>query len=153
MAATKPVNRTPEVYNRKARYDYEFLETFTAGIQLKGTEVKAIREGKMNLTDAFVTFFGNELTLVDAQISPYSFGTYANHEPRRHRVLLVTKKERERLKSKVQDKGITLVPYKVYFNERGWVKIDFALARGKKSYDKRESIKEREMKRQAERGE
>jgi SsrA-binding protein len=144
-------NFTPEIVNRKARFDYEFLEVYTAGIALTGSEVKAIREGKANLTDAFCTFFGRELMLVGAQITPYSHGGYANHEPKRHRALLLTKKELSKLRTALQVRGMSIVVYRLFFSERGFVKAEIALARGKKTFDKRETIKERDVKRANER--
>ena len=151
MAKEQKKNMAPEIVNRKARFEYEFIETFTAGLVLKGSEVKSVREGKANLSDAFCVFFGNEFTLVGAQITPYSHGAYANHEAKRHRLLLLNKKEMQRLKIALNDKGMTVVPYRMYFSERGIIKIDIELAKGKKLYDKRETIKERDVKRDLER--
>lgn len=133
--------------NRKARFQYEILETFQAGIALQGTEVKSVREGKVNLGDSFGNIKNGELFLCDCHISPYSHGTYANHEPLRPRKLLMHKREIIRLFTKVQTKGLTLVPLKMYF-ENGRVKVDIALVRGKKLYDKRDDMKTRDIERE-----
>jgi SsrA-binding protein len=136
-----------EIKNRRASFDYEFLETFTAGIVLEGTEVKAIREGKAGLSDAYCIFINEELWVKNMYVSEYSLGTYANHYPRRDRKLLLNRKELVKLQRKVKEKGLTIVAYKLFVNEGGLVKLDIALAKGKKTFDKRESIKEKDIKR------
>lgn len=130
--------------NRKAHFLYHILETYQAGMALLGTEVKALREGRANLQDSFAGIEDGQLFLRDCHISPYSHGGYANHEPRRPRKLLMHKKEIHRLFGKIQAKGFTLIPLKIYF-VRGKAKVDIALARGKKMYDKRDDIKERDL--------
>jgi len=141
--------RTPEIKNKKAYYDYEILEKYEAGIALKGTEVKSLREGKANLRDAFVRIENGEAFLFNAYIAPYTHGNLFNHEPTRTRKLLLHKSEIKRLLGKTQEKGLTIIPLRMYFNNRGKVKVEIALARGKKKYDKRETIKRREMEREA----
>ncbi|MEO2069292.1 MAG: SsrA-binding protein SmpB [Desulfurobacteriaceae bacterium] len=141
--------RTPEIKNKKAYYDYEILEKYEAGIALKGTEVKSLREGKANLRDAFVRIENGEAFLFNAYIAPYTHGNLFNHEPTRTRKLLLHKSEIKRLLGKTQEKGLTIIPLRMYFNNRGKVKVEIALARGKKKYDKREAIKRREMEREA----
>jgi SsrA-binding protein len=141
--------RTPEIKNKKAYFDYEILEKYEAGIELKGTEVKSIREGKVNLRDSFVRIENGEAYLFNAYIAPYTHGNLFNHEPTRRRKLLLHKREIKRLLGKVQEKGLTIVPLRMYFNKRGKVKVEIALVRGKKKYDKREAIKRRELEREA----
>lgn len=136
----------PSIINRKARFDYEILETFEAGIELVGTEVKSIRAGKVSLRDAFARIRRGELFLYGAEISPYENAGYAKHEPTRPRRLLLHAREIARLAGKISEKGLTLVPIKVYF-KRGWAKIELGLARGKREYDKREAIRKKETQR------
>lgn len=140
-----------DVRNRRASFEYHFLETFTAGIVLTGTEIKSIRQGKVNLTDAYCLFLNNELFIRSMNISPYTEGTYNNHEPLRDRKLLLTKREIRRLTEKLKDQGLTIVPVRMYTTDRGFAKIDIALAKGKKLYDKRDSIKERDVTREMQR--
>jgi SsrA-binding protein len=133
--------------NKRAGYDYEIFETFEAGIALQGTEVKSLREGRANLQDSYAKVKGGEVYLVDAHISPYSHGNISNHEPKRERKLLLHKREIRRLAGKVQERGFTLIPTKIYF-KRGMAKVEIGLARGKKLYDKRAEIKRRDEKRE-----
>lgn len=133
--------------NRKARHDYHFVETHQAGIVLRGTEVKSLRQGKANLQDSYASINKGELYLLDCHISPYEQGNINNHDPKRPRKLLMHKAEIVRLFGKVQQKGLTLVPTKIYF-VRGKAKVDIALAQGKKQFDKREDIKRRDMERE-----
>ncbi len=130
--------------NRKARYDYEVIDSYEAGIVLVGTEVKSIRNGMVNLADGYAKFIQNELWLVNMHVSEYRFGNVHNHDPRRSRKLLLHKKELHKLESAIKEKGLTLIPMKLYL-KNGKVKIDIGLCKGKKLYDKRESIKEKEM--------
>lgn len=134
----------PEIVNRKAKFNYEFLESYKAGMVLTGTEIKSVKEGKVNLGDSFCYFRQGELWLKNLHISEYKNGSYANHEPLRLRKLLLTKKEMRKLEGKIKEKGLTIIPYKIFFSERGLAKIEIVLAKGKKSFDKRESIKERD---------
>ncbi len=137
--------------NRKARHDYFIEETCEAGIALTGTEVKSLRLGKANLRDAHARVEQGELLLVNAHISPYDQGNRFNHDPLRTRKLLLHRAEIIRLQSKVKEKGLTLIPLKIYFTERGLAKVEIGLARGKKLYDKREDIAERDAKREMDR--
>lgn len=136
--------------NRRARHNYELLEFFEAGIELAGTEVKSMRQGKANLQDSFARIDSGELWLFNCHISPYDHGNRFNHDPIRKRRLLMHRKEIAKIKARMQEKGLTLVPLKMFF-KRNWVKVDLALARGKHLYDKRESIAKRETKRQLDR--
>jgi SsrA-binding protein len=136
--------------NKKARYDYDIIEVIEAGMVLVGTEVKSLREGRANLKDSYARVKNGELYLVQAHISPYTHTHYDNHDPERVRKLLVHKRELKRLTGKTQEKGLTLVPLKIYFKE-GKAKVELALASGKKSYDKRETLKRKDQKREMER--
>lgn len=137
--------------NRKARHDYFIEETLEAGIVLTGTEVKSLRSGKANIRDSFARVENGEVFLYDMHISPYEQGNRFNHEPKRPRKLLLHKHEIRRLIGKTRERGYTLIPLKVYFTPRGIAKVELALAKGKKLYDKREAIRERDMKREMER--
>ncbi|BDQ02100.1 MAG: SsrA-binding protein [Ignavibacterium sp.] len=136
--------------NRKARHDYHILQTFEAGIVLVGTEVKALREGKANLVDSYATIKNGEVWLVSAHISEYKQGNINNHNPTRDRKLLLNKSEIRKLIGKTKEKGLTLIPLRMYF-KNGRVKVELALAKGKKSYDKRETIAKRDFQREQER--
>lgn len=135
--------------NRKAYHDYSIEETLEAGIQLLGTEVKSLRDGKANLKDSYVLIKEPEVFLFNCHISPYSHGNILNHEPLRTRKLLLNRKEIERLRGKMQQKGYTLIPLKIYF-KGPFAKVEIGLAKGKRQYEKRETIKEREAKRDIE---
>lgn len=134
------------VANRKATHHYELLETFEAGIALQGTEIKSLRNHGGSLQESYIKVIDNELWLVGCSIAPYRFGNIHNHEERRDRKLLMHKREIERLRNAVQEKGLTLIPLAFYLKE-GRVKVRLAIAKGKKSFDKREAIKERDEKR------
>lgn len=134
--------------HRRARYDYLIEETLEAGIQLTGTEVKALREGRANIAESYASAERGELYLINSYIPEYAPASQFNHEPRRARKLLVKKRELNRLKGAVEREGRTVVPLKMYFNERGRAKIQIALAKGKKAHDKREATKDRDWKRQ-----
>ena len=134
------------VSNRKARHDYFILDTVEAGLVLKGTEVKSLRSGNGNLLDSHAVIKNGEVWLLGMHISPYERGSYLNHDPRRTRKLLLSKREIRRLLTRVQEKGLTLVPLSVYF-KGPYAKVELAIAEGKKSYDKREAIKQRDAKR------
>ena len=142
---------TNEVVNKKARYEYQFLDTYEAGIQLKGTEIKSIRNGHTNLNDAYCLFANGELTIRSLYIKEYEYGNQENHEPRRTRKLLLKKQELKKLDKRVKERGFTIVPYRLYITERGFAKVEIALAQGKKSYDKRDSIKQKDQKRDLDR--
>ncbi|MCD5412273.1 SsrA-binding protein SmpB [Thermodesulfovibrionales bacterium] len=136
--------------NKKAYYDFSIAETTEAGIQLLGTEVKSLRGGRANLKDGYVLIKNSEVFLLNCHISPYSHGNITNHEPLRTRKLLLNKKEINRLRDKAQQKGYTLIPLKIYF-KGPYAKVEIGLAKGKRLYEKRETIKEREAKREIER--
>ncbi len=144
------VARKPIASNRRARYDYEILDTFEAGISLLGPEVKSLRAGGANLADAYATVRRGEVFLVNAHISPYSQAGRENPDPRRERKLLLHKREIGRLRGHVAERGRTLVPLSLYFKE-GRVKVELALARGKRRYDRRETIRKREQEREVQR--
>jgi len=133
--------------NRKARHDYEILETYEAGVVLTGTEIKSVREGRVNLRDGFVLLKDGEAWLMNVHISPYSHGSLHNHEPRRPRKLLLHKGEINRLAGRVQEKGWTIIPLRMYL-KGGWAKVEIGLARGKRQYDKRRDIAKREFERE-----
>jgi SsrA-binding protein len=135
--------------NRKARHLYHFLEHEVAGIELRGTEVKAIRDGRVNLTDAHVHFSAGQAVLMGCHIGPYEHGGYAGHEPRRPRRLLMHKRQIERLAAKVQEKGLTVIPTAIVL-VGNWIKVELALARGKQLHDKRETLRRRTLDREAE---
>ena len=140
-------NNQINIKNRRATFDYEIIETFTAGIVLTGTEIKSIRTGKAGLTDTFCFINNDEVWVKNMYISEYFYGSYNNHEARRDRKLLLNKKEIERLKKNNDLAGFSIVPLRLFINERGFAKLVIAIAKGKKIYDKRKSIKEREDKR------
>ncbi|MCS6822098.1 MAG: SsrA-binding protein SmpB [Microscillaceae bacterium] len=148
------MNQSVNIQNRQARFEYEFLENYTAGIMLTGTEIKSIRQAKVQLQDSFCYFKDmKSLWVKNMHIAPYENGTHYNHEPRRERKLLLTKKELRKLFHKHQEKGLTIIPVRLFINERGLAKLEIALARGKKLYDKRETIKERDVRREMARDE
>ncbi|HLU94417.1 MAG TPA: SsrA-binding protein SmpB [Membranihabitans sp.] len=137
-----------QILNRKAKFEFEFVEEYVAGIQLFGAEVKSIRAGRANLADAFCYFKKGELYVKNFHISDYKYNTIQELHPMRERKLLLKKRELRKLNKSVKEKGLTIVPYKVFINENGLVKVLIALAQGKKVHDKRQSIKERESKRE-----
>lgn len=135
------------IRNRQATFQYEILDKYVAGLVLTGTEIKSIREGKANLTDGYCYFNKGELFIRGMTISPYAEGTHYNHDPQRERKLLMKRSELRKLEAKLE-KGLTLVPLKLFINDRGYAKLEIALARGKKLHDKREAIKERDIQRE-----
>jgi len=139
------------IKNKRASFEYQFIDTFVAGMVLRGTEIKSIREGKVQIADAFCFFKGTELFVRNLHISTYTQGSFYNHEPMRERKLLLSKKELSRLKEKSQEKGLAIVVSRLFINDRGFAKLDIALARGKKLHDKRENIKEKDTKRELQR--
>lgn len=150
MAKTKLSNDVT-IKNKRATFDFELLEKFTAGVMLVGTEIKAIREGKASLVDAFCYFHNGELWIKNMNISEYSMGTYANHMPRRERKLLLQKRELQKLERKTKESGLTIIPVRLFLNEKGLAKLAIALAKGKKEFDKRDSLREKDDKRQIDR--
>jgi len=137
--------------NRKARHDYFIEESVEAGLVLTGSEVKSLRDGRANLKDSFARVDHGEAFLVNAHISPYDPAARDGHEPTRSRKLLLHRREIDRLSGKVKEKGLTVIPLRLYFNARGRAKVELGLARGKRQYDKRQTIKEREARRETER--
>ena len=134
--------------NRKARYNYEIIDTYEAGLVLTGTEVKSLREGKANIAESYATEEGGELWLINSYLPEYLQANRFNHETRRRRKLLLSRREMHRLQVAINREGMTLVPLKIYFNDRGRAKLELALAKGKKLHDKRETEKERDWNRQ-----
>jgi SsrA-binding protein len=136
-----------DIPNKKARFEYFFLEEYSAGMVLTGTEIKSLREGKVSMADAYCLVQSNEVFVKNLNISRYENGTHYNHEPMRDRKLLLNRKEIKKLVNKLTDKGLTIIPTRIYINEKGLAKLDIALAKGKKLYDKRETIKEKDVSR------
>jgi SsrA-binding protein len=139
------------IKNKKAYFDFEILEKLVAGMELTGTEIKSIRMGKASLADSYCFFKNNELWVKGMRVSEYDQGSYNNHEPYRERRLLLNRKELNRFEKRVREKGLTMVVLRLFINENNLAKLEIALARGKKEYDKRETIKEKDMKREMER--
>jgi len=144
----KPKNIT---VNKKAFHDYELIEKLEAGISLLGSEIKAIREGRVNLKDSYIEVKGNRALMVSAHIGPYSNASYNNHEPERARQLLLHRQELKKLDKKVRTRGTTIVPLRMYFNDHGMVKVEIALVQGKRLHDKKQKIKEEDIKRDMDR--
>jgi SsrA-binding protein len=140
-----------EIKNRSASYEYFIEDTFDAGMMLTGTEVKAIRDGRVSFNDSYCLLDRGELYVKGLHISPYEFGSYANHNPTRERKLLLKKKELDKIAQKLKEKGFTIIPLSIYFNTRGYAKMKIGLGKGKKLHDKRESIKQRESEREIKR--
>jgi len=136
------------IKNKKASFEYHLLDKYVAGIMLKGTEIKSLRQGKASLQEAYCTFINGELLIKDMHISPYELGTSYNHEPRRERKLLLNKKELDKLENSTKVKGTTIIPTRLFINDRGLAKIEISSAKGKKLYDKREDIKKKDMDRE-----
>ncbi|MCB9202468.1 MAG: SsrA-binding protein SmpB [Flavobacteriales bacterium] len=139
------------VENRKARFNYELLDRYEAGIQLYGTEIKSIRLGKVSIAESFCQFKSDELYIINMMIHEYDLGTYSNHTPRRERKLLLKRKELNKLLKKTKETGLTIIPLRMYLNDRGLAKITISLAKGKKLYDKREDLKQKDTKRDLDR--
>jgi SsrA-binding protein len=136
------------IKNKKAGFEYELFDKFIAGIQLTGTEIKSIRGGRVSFVDSYCVFIENELWITGLHISEYLYGTYNNHDPKRNRKLLLNKIELKKIRRKVEEKGFTIVPLRCFINENNLAKIEISIARGKKSYDKREDIKIKDNKRE-----
>lgn len=147
MAENKIIN----IKNKKASFEYSFLDKYTAGVQLTGTEIKSIRDSKANISDAYCVFKENELWVKSLHISEYKEGSYNNHEPKRDRKLLLKKRELSNIKNETKDKGITIIPLRIFINDKGLAKIEIAVSKGKKNYDKREDLKEKDAKREIDR--
>lgn len=138
--------KTIHIKNRKAKFNYEFLEKFTAGIVLKGTEIKSLREGKASIAESFCEFQDGELFVINMNVEEYSHASHFNHAPKSERKLLLNKRELKKLEKDVRNSGLTIIPLDLFINEKGLAKLNIALAKGKKEYDKRETIKERDTK-------
>lgn len=143
--------RNISIRNRRATFDYEIIETYTAGIVLTGTEIKSLRLGKASMVDSYCYLDRGELWIRGVNIAEYHWGTYNNHQPKRDRKLLLTKRELGKLERSLQDNGLTVVGLKLFINNRGLAKVEIGLARGRKRYDKREYIKEKDAKREMDR--
>lgn len=146
----KKNNNAINIKNKRAEHEYFLMDRLTAGIALTGTEIKSIRNGKASLAESYCTFKGDELFVVGMHIAEYDKGTYNNHDPKRDRKLLLTARELRKFKTKVQEKGFTIIPVLLFINEKGLAKLDIALARGKHYYDKRETLKSKDSKRDVE---
>lgn len=140
-----------EIKNRKAGFNYELLSKFTAGIVLYGTEIKSIREGKASLVDSYCAFDKGELWVINMHIASFRLGNFYNHEAKRSRKLLLTKRELRRLERQIKETGYTIIPTRLFVNEKGLAKLEIALARGKKLYDKRQALKDKDNRRELER--
>lgn len=140
------------IKNKRAGHEYFLLQEITAGIQLTGTEIKSIRDGKASIVDAYCTFRNDELFVINMHIAEYTYGTYNNHEAKRERKLLLSKRELSKLQTKVKEKGLTIIPTVLFINERGLAKLTISLAKGKHHYDKRETLKNKDNQREMDRG-
>jgi len=145
------MQKTVNILNKRARFDYEIIETYTAGIVLAGSEIKSIRLGKASIAESFCEFHEHELFAINTNIEEYAYSRSFSHTPKSERKLLLNKKELKSLLKSVQNKGLTIIPLKLFTNEKGIAKLDIGLARGKKNYDKRETMKERDSKRDIDR--
>ena len=151
MGKKKKFEAIVNIKNRKASYQFEFIDKYVAGMVLKGTEIKSIRENKVSLAESFCVFHRGELFVRQMHIAPYSMAASYNHEAVRDRKLLLNKKELEKLKSKSAEKGLTMIPVRIFINNRGLAKMEIALGRGKKLHDKRQDLKEKDAKREIQR--
>jgi len=147
MAAKEKINAKVLIKNKRASFDYEFIETFTAGIALTGTEIKSIRLGKASLVDTYCTVVNGEVWVKNMYVAEYFFGTYNNHAVRRDRKLLLNKKEIRNINTAAKNSGFTIIPTRLFINDKGLVKVVIAIAKGKKEYDKRQSLKAEDDKR------
>lgn len=145
---TDRFSSTVNIRNRQASFQYELIDKYVTGMVLKGTEIKSIREGKVNLQDGYVYFSNDEAFVKGIHITPFAQGTHYNHEVGRERKLLLKKSEIRKLRARTEEKGLTIVPLRLFINARGYAKLEIAVARGKKLHDKRESIKEKDIKRE-----
>jgi len=151
MSKSSRFEKVINIRNKKANFEFEFIDTYVAGLVLNGTEIKSIREAKVSLTEAFCVFFDDELFIRQMHISPYSMASSYNHEAVRDRKLLLQKKELVKLQTNSQVKGLAIIPVRIFINDRGQAKLEIALARGKKNHDKRQDLKEKDAKRELQR--
>lgn len=151
MSKSSRFEKIVNIKNKKASFEFEFIDTYVAGLMLKGTEIKSIREGKVSLTEAYCMFLDGELYIRQMHIAPYSMAASYNHEAVRDRKLLLNKKEMEKLETKSSEKGLAIIPVRIFINDRGKAKLEIALARGKKLHDKRQDLKEKDAKRELQR--
>ena len=140
------IQKNVKIKNRKARFEYEILDTYTAGIVLRGTEIKAIREGKASIVESFCEFSNGELFAINMTVQEYSHATHYSHAPKSERKLLLNRSELKKLEKEVKNSGLTIIPLVLFTNEKGLAKVDIALCRGKKEFDKRQTIKDRDSK-------
>ncbi|MCE2773556.1 MAG: SsrA-binding protein SmpB [Bacteroidetes bacterium] len=145
------LDKTITILNKRASFEYTFLEKYVAGMVLSGTEIKSIRLGKANITDGFCVIENGEMIARNIQINEYDKGTYNNHEPKQDRKLLLKKSEIRKLQNKLKDQGLTIIPIKLFISDKGWAKLEIALAKGKKLFDKRDDIKKRDTERELQR--
>ena len=139
--------KSVEIKNKRAKFDYEWLDTYTAGLQLVGTEVKSIRMGKASIAEAYCYMSDGEMFIKGMNVTEWSHGNIFNHDPIRERKLLLSKRELDKIDKALKDQGVTVVPTKLFISEKGWIKLNIAVAKGKKNYDKRQSLKEKDAKR------
>ena len=139
------------IQNKRAKFEYTLIDKYVAGLQLSGTEIKSIRNNKANLSDSFCSFKENELFIVGMHIDEYEFGNYANHQPKRDRKLLLNRQELDKIRKKLKDVGLAIVPLRLFINDKGWAKVEIAVAKGKKLHDKRNTIKDRDIQRDIDR--
>jgi SsrA-binding protein len=145
------IEKSVSIRNKKALHEYHFIDTYVAGMVLRGTEIKSIRQSKVNMQDAFCVIKDDEIWVANMHISIYTEGTHYNHQPKSDRKLLMKKREIEKLRRGLDEKGLTVIPIKLFINDRGLAKLEIALAKGKKLHDKRDDIKERDIKREMQR--
>ena len=143
--------KSVNIQNKKARFEYELLDKFVAGLQLTGTEIKSIRLSKATIAESFCSFKDDELFIIGMNIEEYSHGTYANHQPKRDRKLLLNRQELDKIQKKLKDVGLTIVPLKLFLSEKGWAKLEIAVAKGKKLHDKRNTLKDKDIQRDIDR--
>jgi SsrA-binding protein len=139
--------KSVEIKNKRAKFDYEWIDTYTAGMQLVGTEVKSIRMGKASIAEAYCYFAEGALYIKGMNVTEWSHGNIYNHDPIRERKLLLSKRELAKIEKSLKDQGITVVPTKLFISEKGWIKLNIAVAKGKKNFDKRQTLKEKDVKR------
>lgn len=151
MAKTNKFEKVINIKNKKASFQFEFIDTYVCGMVLRGTEIKSLREAKVSLTESFCLFMNGELFVRQMHIAPYTMAASFNHEAVRDRKLLLSKKELEKLQTKSEEKGLTIIPVRIFINDRGLAKMEIALGRGKKIHDKRQDLKEKDAKRELQR--